>query len=75
MPAVQSVHRALAILQVLAKSPTQLGPTALADELWLAKSTVHRLLSALEEAQFVVRTGRGHYRVGPAVEMLRPIVD
>ena len=47
MPVVQSVHRAFSILRALASGP--LGVTEVSDRVGLPKSTVARLLAALEE--------------------------
>ena len=60
---VQSIERALAILNRLCHGQP-IGVTEFARELALAKSTVHRLLSTLERAGFVVRTADARYRLG-----------
>ena len=64
--AVQSVERAFLLLRTLAQGP--LGVTDLAEWVELPKSTVARLLSALEAEQAVeqVEVG-GAYRVGPGL--------
>ena len=64
--AVQSVERAFLLLRTLAQGP--LGVTELAEWVELPKSTVARLLSALEAEQAVeqVEVG-GAYRVGPGL--------
>ncbi|MDE0236388.1 MAG: IclR family transcriptional regulator [bacterium] len=64
--AVQSVERAFLLLRTLAQGP--LGVTELADHVELPKSTVARLLSALEAENAVeqVEAG-GAYRVGPGL--------
>jgi len=63
---VQSVERAFLLLRTLAQG--QLGVTELAEWVELPKSTVARLLSALEAEQAVeqVEVG-GAYRVGPGL--------
>ena len=63
---VQSVERAFAILDAVAKRPA--GVTALADRLDLPKSTVARLLGSLEELGAVERLDGKRWRVGPSVE-------
>ncbi|MFB3819469.1 MAG: helix-turn-helix domain-containing protein [Candidatus Methylomirabilales bacterium] len=68
---VQSVDRALSILTLLAKSRAPLGPTSLANQLTLPKSTVHRLLTTLDKSAFVDRSPGGQYRVGAALRALR----
>lgn len=52
---VRSVERALDILLCFADQPGGLGVTQVADRLGLYKSTVHRLLQALEAKGFVRR--------------------
>jgi len=69
-PAVQSVERALSILVVLGKQSAPMGVTALATEIGLAKSTVHRLLTTLERASFVTRTGEGRYAIAPMAPLI-----
>ncbi|MFI7614019.1 IclR family transcriptional regulator [Nonomuraea terrae] len=61
---VQSVDRALAILELLARDgPTRV--TDLAAELDVHKSTAFRLLASLEQGGLVEQTGdRGRYRLG-----------
>ncbi|NIR39334.1 MAG: IclR family transcriptional regulator [Actinobacteria bacterium] len=60
---VQSIERAFAILRALAIGPV--GVTDLAERVKLPKSTVARLLSALEEEGAVTQTeSGGEYRLG-----------
>lgn len=61
---VQSLERALAILDQLCHGEQPTGVTEFARKLRLAKSTVHRLLATLERAGFVVRTADTKYRLG-----------
>jgi len=63
---VQSLGRALALLTALAERPGAAGVTSLAHQLGLPRSTVHRLLATLEEADFVVREPGRRYRLGSA---------
>src|SRR5215207_5373623 len=66
---VQSVHRAISILQVLALGPA--GVTDIATELGVHKSTVFRLLATLEARGLVEQhTERGRYRLGYGVVQL-----
>jgi DNA-binding IclR family transcriptional regulator len=61
---VQSVDRALTILQMLAESG-ELGVTEIADRLNVHKSTAFRLLGSLEQHRLVEQLGeRGKYRLG-----------
>jgi DNA-binding IclR family transcriptional regulator len=66
---VQSVERALNILEILARVG-EFGVTEIAAELDVHKSTAFRLMSTLESHDLVEQTGdRGKYRLG--VGMLR----
>jgi len=64
---VQSIERAFAILRALAVGPS--GVTDLAERVNLPKSTVARLLNALESEGAIeqLEVG-GDYRIGPAIE-------
>ena len=53
MAAVQSIQRAFSILRALSRSP--MGVTQLSESVGLPKSTVARLLAALEEEGAVAR--------------------
>lgn len=62
---VQSVDRAVAILNALSASKGHLGVTELSNELDLHKSTVHRLLVSLKRGGLVERNPRTRkYRLG-----------
>jgi len=67
---VQSVDRALTVLEILAtRGPT--GVTEVATELGVHKSTVSRLLAVLESRGFVEQLAdRGKYRLGFGVARL-----
>ena len=61
---VQSVDRALSVLEILAKRRVA-GVTEIAAELSVHKSTASRLVSVLERRGFVEQLGdRGKYRLG-----------
>jgi DNA-binding IclR family transcriptional regulator len=63
--AVQSVERALLILETLGANTEGLGVTRISNELGLHKSTVHRLLTALVNHGFVERNeATENYRLG-----------
>jgi len=67
---VQSVDRALTILEILARQG-ELGVTEIAGELDVHKSTASRLVSALEAHRLVEQLGdRGKYRLGFGVVRL-----
>lgn len=69
MARVESVARAVKIIESLAMSPAGLSETARRVD--LPKSTVARLLSTLEETEAVERAGDGRmFRLGPMVQRL-----
>jgi IclR family acetate operon transcriptional repressor len=70
MAHVESVARAVKIIEALAMSPAYLSD--LARTVDLPKSTVARLLSTLEEVEAVERDDEDHrlYRLGPMVQRL-----
>ena len=69
MAGVQSIERAFSVLRVLARGP--LGVTEIADQTDLPKSTVSRLLAALEaEGAAEQLEAGGGYSIGPALAML-----
>jgi DNA-binding IclR family transcriptional regulator len=63
-PSVQSVDRALTILEMLAREG-EAGVTEIAADLGVHKSTAFRLLATLESHRLVEQVGdRGRYRLG-----------
>jgi DNA-binding IclR family transcriptional regulator len=68
--AVQSVDRALVVLEIIARLG-QAGVTEVATELGVHKSTVSRLIAVLEARGYVEQVSeRGKYRLGFAVARL-----
>jgi DNA-binding IclR family transcriptional regulator len=64
---VQSVDRAVTILEILARTG-EVGVTELARELGVHKSTAFRLVAALERHDLVEQhVGRGKYRLGTGI--------
>jgi DNA-binding IclR family transcriptional regulator len=62
---IQSVDRAVSVLELLARSGEGVGVGEVAAELGVHKSTASRLLSALEARDLVEQDGeRGKYRLG-----------
>jgi DNA-binding IclR family transcriptional regulator len=57
------VHATLAVLDLLATSPP-LGLSAIARELGVAKSTLHRICTVLTERGWAVRDADGRYALG-----------
>ncbi|HEU4895616.1 MAG TPA: IclR family transcriptional regulator [Acidimicrobiia bacterium] len=69
MATVESVARAIRIVEALAQSPAGLSETA--RRVGLPKSTVARLLATLEQMEAVERDDEGRvYRLGPIVQRL-----
>ena len=68
---VQVVHRAAAILRALRDETHGLTLSQIADRVGLARSTVYRLVTALEQERFIVAasTSRG-FRLGPGLASL-----
>ncbi len=72
---IQSVHRAAAILRCFTQSDSDLGVTAISQQLNLHKSTVSRLLSTLQQEGFVEQEPEtGKYRLGLGLITLAGIV-
>ena len=68
---VQVVHRTAAILNSLRGEPDGLSLSQIAERVGLARSTVHRLVAALEQERFVVAaTSSRGFRLGPALASL-----
>ncbi len=62
---IQSIQRAVAILRCFTEPAPELGVTALSTQVDLHKSTVWRLLSALQHESFVEQNlDTGKYRLG-----------
>ncbi|HCM5830602.1 IclR family transcriptional regulator [Klebsiella pneumoniae] len=62
----QVINRAASILKVLGRFQTGLSMSALARECGLPRSTVHRMVAALEEQELVINMKDG-IRLGPAL--------
>lgn len=68
---VQVLARAAEILRTLHNSPAGLTQAEVGERIQLARSTVHRLLNALEDEGLVESSGRrGRYRLGPVVNRM-----
>lgn len=68
MAGVQSIERAFSILRTLASG--EAGLTDIALRVDLPKSTVARLLGALEDEQMVSRTDSGAYAIGLGIDQI-----
>ncbi|RSL32171.1 IclR family transcriptional regulator [Salibacterium salarium] len=65
MPIIQSLDRALKILDLFDESVSELKITDISDKMLLHKSTVHSLLKTLEKHQYVEQNEEsGKYRLG-----------
>jgi DNA-binding IclR family transcriptional regulator len=68
---VQVIQRAAAILRALQGQPEGLSLSQIAARVGLARSTVHRIVSALEAESFVVAASpNGRFRLGPGLAAL-----
>lgn len=67
MQTVQSLERALDILEELARSRGPLGISELAKKTGLNKSTVHRLLQTFLNRNYVEKNSEGQYVIGPTM--------
>ena len=61
------VSRTIDVLRLLAQTPDGVGVTMLAEQLGELPSTVHRLLAALLEHDYVAQTRDRRYRLGVGV--------
>lgn len=67
-PGAQSVSRALTLLKCFSDARPEWSLADLAQQTRLNKATVHRLLAALENERFIMRSARtGGYRLGAAL--------
>jgi IclR family transcriptional regulator, KDG regulon repressor len=71
---LSSVANAILLLKAFSDEHSELGISALAERLHLAKSTVHRLASTLVEAGMLEQNASGQYRLGLAVFELGSLV-
>ena len=53
---IQSVERALSILEVLSKTQTPMGVIEISEELGINRTTVYGLLNTLIQSDYVVRS-------------------
>ena len=65
MSTIRTLDRAFSILRIVARHPQGVGVSVIAAELGLAKSTISRLLAAMDSWEVVVRTAENRFRIGP----------
>ncbi|MEG0091258.1 MAG: helix-turn-helix domain-containing protein, partial [Oscillospiraceae bacterium] len=61
---IQSVERALDIIEVLATESSGLGITEISSRVGLAKSTVHRFMTTLTKRGYAAQCNDGKYKLG-----------
>ncbi|MFN8503820.1 IclR family transcriptional regulator [Kouleothrix sp.] len=66
----QAIHRAVAVLRAFGAAPATLTAQEVSQRTGLNRSTVYRLLSALESEGLVAAAEQGRYRLGPDLAML-----
>ncbi len=71
---LSSVANAILLLKAFSDEHGELGISALAERLHLAKSTVHRLASTLVDAGMLEQSANGQYRLGLAIFELGSLV-
>src|SRR5436190_12273124 len=69
-PGTQAIQRAVAVLKAFGPDPAHLTAQQLSQRTGLNRSTVYRLLSALEHEGLVAADADGRYRLGPDMAIL-----
>lgn len=72
---VVAVERALALLDTFKPGSEALSLAALAQSSGMHKTTVYRLMNSLERMNYVVRSDRGTYSLGPRVLYLGKLYE
>jgi DNA-binding IclR family transcriptional regulator len=67
---IQVITRAAEILRLLRAAPGGLSQAEIAEQIGLARTTVHRILGALESEELVAAGPRGRFRLGPEIPRL-----
>ena len=67
---IQVISRAAAILRVLRDQPQGLSLAQIADRVGLARSTVQRIVAALQSERLIITIGNGGIRLGPEITAL-----
>ena len=66
----QAIARAVAVLKAFGPEPAHRTPQELSSRTGLNRSTVYRILNALEREELVVCDGAGRYHLGPELAIL-----
>src|SRR5919109_1616748 len=66
----QAILRAVAVLKAFGPEPAHLTPHELSHRTGLNRSTIYRILSALEHEELVVSGEDGRYRLGPELAVM-----
>jgi len=72
---VDSVAKALGILDCFSKNKTELSLNQLCEKTGLYKSRVHRLCGTLIATGYLVKTSRSNYRLGPKLMVLGKVYE
>ena len=73
---IQIINRVLDIIEVLAQTDKPIGPTSIAEQTGLNKSTVHRLLATLHMRGYVEKNEDGTYYLGAKfIELVGCYID
>jgi DNA-binding IclR family transcriptional regulator len=67
---IQVISRAAAVLRALREDPNGLSLAQIAERVGLARSTVQRIVAALQEERLVFSAGSGDIRLGPEITAL-----
>ncbi|MDP2731957.1 MAG: IclR family transcriptional regulator [Hoeflea sp.] len=67
---IQVISRAAAILRVLRDQPQGLSLAQIAERVDLARSTVQRIVAALQTERLIITIGNGGIRLGPEITAL-----
>lgn len=69
-PGTQAIHRAVRLLKLFGVRQSEWSLAELVEETQLNKTTVFRILSALESERLIERTERNNYQLGPEMVAL-----
>ncbi|SMX51177.1 IclR family transcriptional regulator [Actibacterium lipolyticum] len=67
---IQVIGRAASVLRALRDDPTGLSLGQISERVGLARSTVQRIVAALQEERLIITMGNGGFRLGPEITAL-----